>query len=198
MKTAILSCAIAGTIVLGALNTLYAESATWSTNPVNDNWNDPANWIPHTVPNGPSDVATFSAQPHSVSVSLSASVIVAEIDFDSDVGSYKITCAAGTSLTLAGFGIRNRTAREGPPHTITVAPAESVGGNPGALIFTGESAARGITIISNGGGGTGVAGGTATFQDSSGGGATLIANGAQTAVQAGSSNFSITPSETKR
>src|SRR5215510_10300591 len=96
-----------GTLVLGALNTLYAGSATWSTNPVNDDWNNPANWIPHTVPNGPSDVATFSAQPRPVSLSQSASVIVDEIAFDSDVSSYKITCAAGASLTFVGFGIRN-------------------------------------------------------------------------------------------
>jgi hypothetical protein len=177
---AFIQSALILTFSVGALNTFYAGSATWSANPLNGDWNNPANWIPQTVPNGPSDVATFSAQPRTSSqteISLSASVVVAEIAFDTDANSYKITCAAGTSLTFAGFGIRNRTARDGPPQIFTVAPAESVGGNPGALIFTGESAARGITIINNGGTASGVAGGTTTFQDSSGGGANLIANG---------------------
>ena len=62
MKFPILSCAIVLTLALGALNALYADSATWSTNPTNGDWNNPANWTPHTVPNGPSDVAR-SARP---------------------------------------------------------------------------------------------------------------------------------------
>ena len=37
----------------------YAGSATWNLDPINENWNDAANWMPNTVPNGPADVATF-------------------------------------------------------------------------------------------------------------------------------------------
>jgi hypothetical protein len=89
------------------LATVRGGSATWSVNPTNSDWNNPANWTPPTVPNGPSDVATFSTLPRTSSqeISLSAPVIVAEIAFDTDVSSYKITCAAGTSLTA----VRNLT-----------------------------------------------------------------------------------------
>ena len=69
-----------------------------------------------------------------------------------------------------------------PPHSAAAdlycCPAESSGGNPGALIFTGESAGTGVTIINNGGTAPGLAGGTTTFKDSSfPGEGTLIANG---------------------
>ena len=37
----------------------YADSATWSLDPVTDDWNTATNWSPATIPDGPSDVATF-------------------------------------------------------------------------------------------------------------------------------------------
>ena len=157
------------------LATVQAGSATWNLNPASSDWNTAANWTPPTVPNGPSDVATFSTS-NQTEISLSAPVTVAQITFETDV-KYNITCRAETSLTLTGFGIRRIDVHTGSPQTFTVAPAESAGGSPGALVFTGESAAKGVTIINNGGAAPGLVGGTTTFQDSSGGGATLIADG---------------------
>ena len=43
----------------GALNAVYADSATWSLNPISKDWNTAANWMPPTVPNGSADTATF-------------------------------------------------------------------------------------------------------------------------------------------
>ncbi|HEY2799214.1 MAG TPA: hypothetical protein VGI85_01355, partial [Chthoniobacterales bacterium] len=37
----------------------YAASATWNLHPTNGEWNNPLNWMPATVPNGPADMATF-------------------------------------------------------------------------------------------------------------------------------------------
>jgi hypothetical protein len=37
----------------------FAGSATWSENPVSDDWYTAENWSPATVPNGPDDVATI-------------------------------------------------------------------------------------------------------------------------------------------
>jgi len=178
MKSPILSCAIVLTLALCALNAVYAASSNWSANPTNGDWNNPANWTPHTVPNGPSDVARFGTSSQT-EISLSAPVTVAQITFDTDVSSYNITCSAGTSLTFTGFGIKRIAEHTRPPlQTFTVAPAESSGGNPGALIFTGESAGTGVTIINNGGTAPGLAGGTTTFQGFSfPRHATLIANG---------------------
>jgi len=59
VKTPILSCAIILTLSLGALNAVYADSATWNLNPVTDKWELDANWSPETVPHGAADVATF-------------------------------------------------------------------------------------------------------------------------------------------
>jgi len=59
MKSPILSCAMVLTLSLGALCAVYADSATWNANPVDNDWNNPANWTPNTVPNGPNDIATF-------------------------------------------------------------------------------------------------------------------------------------------
>ena len=58
MKSPILSCAMVLTFS-GALNAVYADSATWSLNPISKDWNTAANWMPPTVPNGSADTATF-------------------------------------------------------------------------------------------------------------------------------------------
>src|SRR5215813_9479155 len=39
---------------------LQAGSATWNLNPTSDDWNTAANWTPATVPNQPSDTASFA------------------------------------------------------------------------------------------------------------------------------------------
>ena len=186
------SCAIVLTLSLGALNAVYADSAIWSTNPTNGDWNNPANWMPHTVPNGTSDVATFGTSTQT-EISLSAPVTVAKITFNTNNSSYNITCPAGNSLTFTGFGISKRSVL---PQTFTLASAESVGGNSGALVFTGTSRASGATIINNGGAALGMAGGKPPpsripLRQS---GLLSLRMVGQTAVQVESSSFSITPS----
>ena len=64
MKSPILSCAMILTFSLGALNVVYADSATWSMNPISSDWNTAENWTPPTVPNGPDDIATFALSHH--------------------------------------------------------------------------------------------------------------------------------------
>src|SRR5438094_7524827 len=44
-----------------AVHGVFAGSATWSLNPVNNHWSKAANWTPATVPNGPDDTANFGA-----------------------------------------------------------------------------------------------------------------------------------------
>ncbi len=57
-----------GAFLFAALTTLQAGSATWRTDAPSTTWSDPANWTPATVPNSPTDVATFglSGQTHPV------------------------------------------------------------------------------------------------------------------------------------
>jgi hypothetical protein len=70
----------------------HAGSATWKLNPVNDDWNNTANWTPATVPNGPSDVATFASS-NQTAVTISANAEVAQIVFGPGASSYSITLA---------------------------------------------------------------------------------------------------------
>jgi autotransporter-associated beta strand protein len=189
MKSPIFSCAMVLMLALCALNAVYAGSANWSAAPPSGDWNDPADWMPHVVPNGSSDMARFGTSTQT-DVFLSAPVTVSEIIFQTDESSYNVTCSAGTSLTFTGFGIRRNADVTRPPQTFTVAPAESAGGEPGSLIFTNESAGTGVTIINNGGTAPGVAGGTTIFQDTSTPrGATLIANGGTNGGEGGVIQF---------
>ena len=50
----------ASLLFLAAQQLSLAGSATWSSNPSSGDWNTAANWIPNTVPNGTSDIATFA------------------------------------------------------------------------------------------------------------------------------------------
>lgn len=44
----------------------HADSTTWDLNPTSGDWNTAANWTPTTVPNGPTDIATFALDPELV------------------------------------------------------------------------------------------------------------------------------------
>jgi autotransporter-associated beta strand protein len=93
--------------LLGALSAVYADSATWNMNPVDNNWNNPANWTPASVPNGPGDVATFGAS-NITEVSVRTSVEVNSIVFDSGATPFKIN-ANGHLITISGAGVVNNS-----------------------------------------------------------------------------------------
>jgi hypothetical protein len=66
--------------LLFILQTAFADSATWKLNPTSGDWNTATNWTPETVPNGPSDTATFATS-NTTEVSFSATVEVNGIVF---------------------------------------------------------------------------------------------------------------------
>jgi autotransporter-associated beta strand protein len=87
---------------LAALNTAYAGSAAWNVNPIDNNWNNPANWTPPTVPEQIGDIATFG--PSSItSVSFSAGVTVSGIVFQPNASAYTIT-VSGHNETVYFMG----------------------------------------------------------------------------------------------
>src|SRR2546423_12504313 len=45
--------------LLLSLQSIRAGSATWNLNPTSNDWDTAANWTPATVPDDPSDIATF-------------------------------------------------------------------------------------------------------------------------------------------
>jgi autotransporter-associated beta strand protein len=85
-----------------------AGSATWNFDPVDNNWNNPANWTPNTVPNGPNDVATFG-QSNIIAISISAGAEVNTITFNSGASAFTITVRNKLTLTVSGIGIINNS-----------------------------------------------------------------------------------------
>ena len=175
MKFPILSCAIVLTLALCALNAVYADSATWSTNPTNGDWNNPANWTPATVPNGPNDIATFGVS-SITGISINASIEVNSIIFSPGGSAFTITPSPANGaivLTISGAGITNsseitqnfvtygdedsssfifftNSATAGSGTLFTCNPGPSLGGN-GQVNFYDTATAGDATIVSNGG-----------------------------------------------
>ena len=141
MKSPILSCALSLTLLLGALHAVYADSATWSTNPTNGDWNNPANWTPPTIPNGPGDVATFALS-NQTDVSISAVTEVNSITFGPGASAFMITLTPTSELTLSGMGAVNSSAV-----IQNVAGMTDNSGNASVLRFTGTATAGDSTTI---------------------------------------------------
>src|SRR5215813_4960587 len=81
---------------------LFAGSATWSSNPVSDDWYTPENWVPATVPNGPDDIATIG--PSTITTIVIPEQSVTELDSLVFTTTANITIADGASLTFEGVG----------------------------------------------------------------------------------------------
>src|SRR5437762_8480986 len=90
MKSRILFCAIILTLALGALNAVFAGSATWNLNPTTGDWNTAAHWTPATVPNSPTDIATFSIS-NTRDVVIHSSVELKALAYAANADSFTIT-----------------------------------------------------------------------------------------------------------
>src|SRR5438034_6441844 len=113
MRTSIFSFSIVAIFCLGVfpiVDSPLAASATWSANPQSGDWNDPANWSPMIVPNGPNDVAMFQTSSQGV-VSISSSTEVNEIVFNPGAYSFGIFVDTPLTLTISGVGVTNNSGR---------------------------------------------------------------------------------------
>src|SRR5439155_8389903 len=98
----------AALLSLAAQRHCLAGSATWSTNPSSSEWNTAANWMPNTVPNGPSDIANFDTS--NVTNLLSKTTVELDsIVFNSGADPFTITSNEGTNLILTGTGVVNNS-----------------------------------------------------------------------------------------
>jgi hypothetical protein len=187
----------------------FAGSATWNLNPVSGDWNTVANWTPATVPNGSSDTATFDLS-NTADISLSASVQLSGLVFNSAASAYTLTVPTGTSLVISGLtGITNNS---GVVQEFLADKGSSAGGliqftggNAGALThfdilgasiptskleFFNSSTAGSAAIDLEGSSVRNTDGGILNFNDlSSAGSATIVAHAA-TAAQGGISTLS--------
>ncbi len=143
----------------------FAGSATWSANPASGDWNTPANWTPATVPNGPTETATFAAS-SKTAVSLSAAVEVNAITFDPAASSYTVT-APTITLTLSGAGMTNNSA----------VTQNFVANGKGEIDFTNSATAgTNNTVSNNGGTMSTIPGGKTVFFNTSTAGSAIITN----------------------
>ena len=173
----------------------YAGSATWKLNPTSGSWNTASNWTPATVPNSPSDTATFATS-DTTALSFSANVEVNGIVYNSGASAFTISVAPPQVLTLSGTGIMNNsgavqnftlgtypaeinftnsaTAGTQTTFTNTGGVTEFTGG--GHELFSDSSTAAGATFVNNGGTTTNSYGGFITFLGSSSAGNAVITN----------------------
>jgi autotransporter-associated beta strand protein len=85
-----------------------AGSATWNLNPGSGDWNTAANWTPNTVPNSPSDTATFGSSSNT-QISVSANTEINTLSFNPGADPYTITPDPGVTLTISGLGASNNS-----------------------------------------------------------------------------------------
>ena len=95
-------------LLLLGIQASRAGSATWNLNPTSSDWNTAANWTPATVPNGPTDIATFASSSRT-NLLISAGVEVNSIVFDPGADAFTIKNAPGQLLTISGAGITNNS-----------------------------------------------------------------------------------------
>jgi autotransporter-associated beta strand protein len=138
-----------------------AGSATWNLNATSSDWNTAANWTPATVPNGPSDTASFATS-NTTGVSLSANTEVSAIIFNTGASAFTTTASPGFTLTISGTGISNNAGIM--ESFVTAAKA----GSHGVISFTRSATAGNLTGFTNNGGPAGGAlGGETDFFDTS-------------------------------
>jgi autotransporter-associated beta strand protein len=155
-------------------HTARAGSATWNLSPTNGDWNTAANWTPATVPNGPTDVATFQSS-NETSITLATSVEVAELVFDAGAASYVITPTPVSNFNVSGTGITNNS---GQLQSFIASVDDQ--GNFSQVRFTSSASAGSNTAFDNMGGGSLNADGdaeTAFFDNSTADQATLTNHG---------------------
>lgn len=97
-------------VFCGSATMASAGSATWLANPATGNWNTATNWNPATVPNGPSDVATFSVS-NQRNVEVTNSIVLNSIVFSPDASAFTITSSSSfASVLINGAGVINNSA----------------------------------------------------------------------------------------
>ena len=132
-------------LALGVLQSASAGSATWNLNPTSKFWNNPANWMPATVPDRATDIATFDVS-NLTAITYSVSTEVGAFVFNPGASSYTFTVPPGsTTLTVAGAGVTNNS---GNPQQFVLAQGKK-GNSAGVLLFEGSATAGDATYTLN-------------------------------------------------
>jgi autotransporter-associated beta strand protein len=132
-------------LLLSTASSTFANSATWKTNPATSDWNHAANWTPPTIPNGPSDTATFAAS-NTTGVSLSANTEVNGIMFNAGASAFTITAGPTLTLTVSGAGIANNSGT-----TQNLVTTADIIGTRGMIQFRNSATGGNLTVFTNNG-----------------------------------------------
>jgi len=166
---------------------LAQTNVTW-TGAVDNTWENAGNWTTSTVPNATDAVATFGGT-GSTSLSLSTTIDLDQLSYQSGAQAYTIGIAAAGRLNLNGAGSVNASTS---PQTITVGGSD-LNGYAGWLSFQNSASAGTGTYVgygstqSYGATPTSGGGGQISFSDTSTAGtATFTVNGASVASSDGS------------
>jgi autotransporter-associated beta strand protein len=116
-----------------------AGSATWNLNPTSGLWDTAANWTPATVPNAPSDTATFDVS--SITSVFSGPREINGITFNSGASAFTITINSLVPFTMSGTGVVNNS---GILQKFVVSPEPAESGN--AILAFANSATAGSNI----------------------------------------------------
>src|SRR5262245_55181321 len=100
MKTLI--AAAIGSLILLFPALAYADSAQWNLNPTSDDWNTADNWTPMSVPNGPTDMATFALS-NTTNVSISEDTEISSIMFTSAAANAYAMTVTRFTRTISSF-----------------------------------------------------------------------------------------------
>jgi autotransporter-associated beta strand protein len=165
-----------------SLQSSPAGSATWALNPNGGSWdvNNPSNWVPNTVPNGPDDIATFDVS--NITAISANDIDVNSIVFNPGASAYTITGFSFEGLAVTGAGVLNDSGTTQNFDTSTPF---------GNIFFTNSASAGSDTIYTaKAGRFSSEEGGDINFVGTSNGGsATLIAKGSQFEGSNGEINF---------
>jgi hypothetical protein len=133
---------------------IWASSATSNFNPPTGDWNTAANWMPNTVPNGASEVATFSTS-NRTHVSFSQVTEVDSIVFKSGGNAFTIMNAPFHTVTISGTGVVNNSGQTQQivPDMGSGAPSRHPDSPAFPSIVFSNSATAGTNVVytSNGG-----------------------------------------------
>ncbi len=139
-STPLICLLVAALLFLAVQQPSFAGSATWLRNPTNNDWNTAANWMPHTVPNGPSDIASF-AMSNVTQVAVSARTEISGLNFSSGANSFSISAEPGVPLILSGSGITNAS------NNVQTFLSEVNGGFVGGFTFVNSATSGEGTIF---------------------------------------------------
>jgi outer membrane autotransporter protein len=160
-------------VLILTIKSSQAQSATWGVAPNNEEWGDPNNWTPNTIPNSPNDTATFDVSSITgVFIQALEAPIAIEVNgvvFNAAASTFTFSVPTASTLTISGVG--GITNNSGFTQKFL---AES-----GGLIDFTNSATAGnnVMITAAGGNGTLARGGTISFHGTStAGNAMLIAD----------------------